>query len=71
MHESRPEATKHVLSWWHKRLLYTRGTDYEERGTTQGMLTGYFHNLVPGNVIVRVIPLQVCHRFWRAAFGVI
>lgn len=65
------QRLQNVLSWWHRRLLCATGTEYEERGSTLGALTCYFHNLVPGNVVVRVIPLQVCDRFWRAAFGVI
>lgn len=41
------------------------------RKTVLGALTCHLHDLVPGDVIVRVIPLQVCDRFRGAAFGVI
>lgn len=36
-----------------------------------GVLTCHLYNLVPGDVVVRVIPLQVCDGFRGAAFGVI
>lgn len=46
-----------------------RGTRCKAGG--QGVLTCHLHDLVPGDVIVRVIPLQMCDRLWGAALGVI
>lgn len=41
------------------------------QGWGRGALTCHLHDLVPGDVVVRVIPLQVCDRLWGAALGVI
>lgn len=52
-------------------LLEAMSADQEVKDAMLGVLTCHLHNLVPGDVVVRVIPLQVCNRFWGAAFGVI